>query len=277
MARTRETRGRAGSSCYDTTTLNAPHPTRLSRVPCDPCSLARRSNAALEIYVLLLNRRRPFYYGEPLAAVKPASSDAGWRAQIEARWTSWQNRLRSAEGAAGNLLRRVESFLRRFESPDEPMLRALRWTPELSIVHPEHLSCEQVRRGWNTELRRQTRKHAVWLLANSLVSPITLFLALLPGPNLIGYWFVYRAGAHAMALVGVWRARRGVIPTTFRADPILDQPLRTKRRIDRDALDALTRHCGLNGLHGFLERRGWLRDTNPVPDPADLTSRPPTA
>ncbi|MEJ7711591.1 MAG: hypothetical protein WKF84_17425 [Pyrinomonadaceae bacterium] len=42
------------------------------------------------------------------------------------------------------------------------------------------------------------------------MAPIPLVLAPVPGPNVIGYWFWYRAICHALALMGIRRATCGV-------------------------------------------------------------------
>jgi hypothetical protein len=214
----------------------------------------------VEVYVLRLNRRRLVFHAEPAPPAPDAESKPGWRGRAERLWARWQEKLRAAEGGAGGLLRRVEAFLRRFESPDEPMLRALRTATEVVLVHPTDVDPERVRHSWTSELRRQVGNQLLWLVVNSIVGPVlAVGLAILPGPNVIGYWFLYRAGAHAMAWTGVRRALRGQIPTTLRAEPLLDAPLRSRRRVDPAVLARLESHCGLATLRGMLDRKGWLR------------------
>ena len=53
--------------------------------------------------------------------------------------------------------------------------------------------------------------------------------SILPGPNLIGYWFAYRAIHHPLIVWGIRRVRRNAIPTELHPSRALDLP------IERDA------------------------------------------
>jgi hypothetical protein len=77
-----------------------------------------------------------------------------------------------------------------------------------------------------------------------LVAPLTVVLAPLPGPNLVGYWFVYRAVHHGLILTGLGRARRGLIDMTFRPDDTLDRPGAVERLVadPEDLGEFLARH-----------------------------------
>ena len=55
--------------------------------------------------------------------------------------------------------------------------------------------------------------------------PVVAILAILPGPNLIGYWFTYRAIHHCLIVLGIRRARRGKVPTNLIASKSLDHPV----------------------------------------------------
>ncbi len=81
------------------------------------------------------------------------------------------------------------------------------------------------------------------------VAPLTVLLAPLPGPNLIGYWFAYRAVHHGLILHGRHcKALRGRIETRLCPDPRLDpgrmdEPGRLAALgCDAAAVDAFLRH-----------------------------------
>jgi hypothetical protein len=196
---------------------------------------------------------------------------------VERQWSRWQERLRAAEGGAGAVVRRIEAFLRRFEAPEEAMLRALRHVAEVVLVHPSALDGEQARQVWRAELRRQAGNQLFWLVVHSVIGPVTAVgLAILPGPNLIGYWFLYRAAAHGVAWSGVRRALNGQIRLETRAEPLLDEPLRKRRRLDWEVVERLERGCGLTRLRAALERSGWVGDQADRTETSQEAPEPPS-
>jgi hypothetical protein len=168
------------------------------------------------------------------------------------QWTRWQAALTKAEGAAGNLARRVETWLKRFEGPDEEMLRALVGTKELVVVYPAGMKESAARRMWTSYLRRQRGKHGVWVVVNGVLIPPTIVMAVLPGPNVIGFWCAYRAACHALAVgaTGRWLKDRGT--TVFEADEALNA--RVNADGNKAAVEALEGRCGWKGFRAFLER-----------------------
>ena len=58
-----------------------------------------------------------------------------------------------------------------------------------------------------------------------MIAPISVLFAILPGPNLIGYWFAYRAIHHSLVVWGIRRVRRNKIPTELHPIRALDLPV----------------------------------------------------
>jgi hypothetical protein len=59
----------------------------------------------------------------------------------------------------------------------------------------------------------------------ALVAPPSVILAVLPGPNVIGFWFAYRAIHHGLVVWGISRARRERVPIELYALETLDVPI----------------------------------------------------
>ncbi len=78
---------------------------------------------------------------------------------------------------------------------------------------------------WRDYLARQRRRHFFWLGFNAVIAPISVILAILPGPNLIGYWFAYRAVHHVIVVWGITRVQRNLIPTELHSVESLDRPV----------------------------------------------------
>jgi hypothetical protein len=128
-------------------------------------------------------------------------------------------------------MRHVWDWLQRRMHPDEPMLVRMRSTPTIEINHPASLSSDEAKAAWAAFLAAQRRRHLPWLVVNGLISPLTVLLAPLPGPNIVGYWFVYRAARDLLALLGVRRAKLERVPTRFQPSETLDPPIPDARPV----------------------------------------------
>ncbi len=121
--------------------------------------------------------------------------------------------------------RRVWDWLQRRVHPDEPMLIRLRSSPTIEVRHPTTLTGDEARAAWNEFLTARSRRYLPWLVVNALLAPATALLAPLPGPNVVFYWFAYRAARDLLALLGLRRARLERVPTKFRPSEALDGPI----------------------------------------------------
>jgi hypothetical protein len=113
------------------------------------------------------------------------------------------------------------------------------------------LSLEDIDRAWSVYLRNRLNKHRVWLIVDAVLSPLSLFLFPLPGPNVVGYWLVYRVVVHLFAMNGASRCRRGRVEVSYRG------------RVDLDGMVSL-------GDHERIER---LADSLGFPDLSSALAR----
>jgi hypothetical protein len=170
-------------------------------------------------------------------------------------------------------MRRSWDWLHSWAHPDEAMLVRLWSARTIDLHYPAARPVDEVRDTWADYLKKQWRRHLVWLIVNGVIAPFSVLFAILPGPNLIGYWFAYRAIHHALVVWGITRVRRNKVPTEF--DPIaaLDLP------IERDS-DGKSSHAALTGaavgLHEHVTWHNssrWARgDSTPsvAPTPGDI-------
>jgi hypothetical protein len=132
------------------------------------------------------------------------------------------------------------------------MLRALVGARELVLAYPSGMREASVRRMWITYLKRERRKHLFWLAINAVLVPPTILMAVLPGPNVIGFWCAYRAACHALAVGGTGRWLKERSATAYEADEGLNA------RVSADGggglAEELERRCGWKGFRAFLER-----------------------
>jgi hypothetical protein len=208
----------------------------------------------VKIYLLRLNGNHAFFYAEPVsAAAEPQGRGlAGW---LDRRWRIWRQRLAETESRTGRLLRSIEHYLQRFVAADEGMLRGFRAAnPEL-LVHPASVTTHSALRLWRHYLARERRRHIFWLAINLVLLPPAVLLAVLPGPNVFGFWFAYRVAGHGLALAGIAHARRGLSTLALEPFDLLDQPLQGTEGIDEAHLLRVADTCGLGQLRSYLERR----------------------
>lgn len=142
-------------------------------------------------------------------------------------------------------------FLTRMISLDEAMLRKLRHATRLTIIHPVQLHEQQVKQVWTGFLTRRFRK-SVWSLVIYLVlCPLSLLAMPVPGPNLLGYWFVYRAISHLLILLGLRRARRLTESMVLQPSHWLDDPI---EQMDDTVVNRVAEEYHAPHLREFIHR-----------------------
>ena len=208
----------------------------------------------MKVYLLNLDGGRCVFYSEGPEAVAESETAAprkGMRGWAERRYKSLQAVLTESEKGVGLRVRRVWEWLQKRIPPDEPLLRALRGVSAVVLNHPQTFTEEETRALWQAYLKSRQGRHMFWFIINALVSPLTLLLAPLPGPNVIGYWFVYRAVCHMLARLGARNARSEQVTTGFLANGELDGAFGAQ---DEERIASLSSSFGLQGLDDFVKR-----------------------
>jgi Mitochondrial K+-H+ exchange-related len=187
----------------------------------------------VKIYLLLIDHARFFFYSDESEAFDdrdcrddssnpPRSGVRGWLLTKYDRFRSaWQH----ADSGALHWMRRSWDWLHTWAHPDEAMLARLWSAHSIELYHPAARSGEEVLAIWTDYLRQQWRRHLVWLIVNGVIAPVSVVFAILPGPNLIGYWFAYRAIHHALVVWGIRRVVRSKIQTELHPIVALDLPV----------------------------------------------------
>jgi hypothetical protein len=263
--------GASASNMHQGTTRTPPRrPRGTGREPgTEVCSWR---DFAVKVYLVRITERRHVFYSEGPETVEEPASDRspegrrGLRSWLERKLRYWQLSIRRSKQGAGAALRTVWDWLQRFVGPDETLLRGLRHAREVRLHHPAAMSPQTAQSAWRRYLKGRWTHHLTWLLVDLILSIASIALMILPGPNVVGYWLVYRAGCHALALFGVRRASNRQIVTELEPTGALDLPI---GHADRDAVDRMADHCGLKDLDVFLVRVGVNGSSSPGhPGPA---------
>jgi hypothetical protein len=135
---------------------------------------------------------------------------------------------------------------------DEPLLRRLAGAKAIEVVHPAKMEAAEARAAWEGYLAARGRRHLVWLLVDLPLSAVTgVALFMIPGPNVVGLWFAYRAACHALAFRGTVHARGRGVATEFRPSPTLDATL---GGADDEEVARVAADLGLKDLGDALAR-----------------------
>ena len=110
-------------------------------------------------------------------------------------WAGWRERMRRS------LARRIG---------EQRLLWRLRGLTAATIVRPDDctdaLAVELVR----AQLRRDADRHRIWLVVDGLAFIVSGLLALVPGPNLVAYYFAFSAVGHYLSMRGARHGRAHV-------------------------------------------------------------------
>jgi len=136
--------------------------------------------------------------------------------ELKEKWAHSHGRLSEST-------RRLWDWLNRETPVDEPFLARLRKVHRVEVHHPATITPDEARALWGCYLSAKQRRHFPRFAVNALISPLTVVLAPLPGPNLIGYWFAYRSLHHLLILYGLRRARSRRVTVTFHPTPDDDE------------------------------------------------------
>jgi Mitochondrial K+-H+ exchange-related len=151
------------------------------------------------------------------------------------------------------------------------MLARLWSARRIDLRHPASRSSEAVRAIWSDYLRQQGRRHLAWFAVNGFIAPFAFWLFILPGPNLIGYWFAYRTIHHLIVVWGIARVRWNKVATELCPIAALDVPIEHKD-------DGKAAHIALSGSAARLDEHvAWHSSAGRVPTSRQRAVAPPSA
>jgi hypothetical protein len=91
---------------------------------------------------------------------------------------------------------------------EQRLLWQLRRRAEVTLIHPDDVTDAQALQLLRRSLQRDWERHRFWMIVDLTGGVASVFLILLPGPNVIGYYFLFRIVGHFLSLRG---ARQGLV------------------------------------------------------------------
>lgn len=139
---------------------------------------------------------------------------------------------------------------------EQRLLWHLRHQTEVTLHFPADMTGDQAMGIARAALQRDGDRHRWWLMIDAVLLILSLALILVPGPNVIGYYFTFRVVGHYLA----WRgARHGLDVARWTA--VASEPLSDVRgaidmappQRERTLVDVASR-LRLDHLVTFIER-----------------------
>ncbi len=181
--------------------------------------MAKPGDLKVHLRAIAPETGRGIFVAEPRIAARDEEMPApraGIRGWAEAKFRRVKDRWQHSKGLAATRSRQVWDWLHSRTHPDEALLSQIHSSRSIAVDYPVELTGHAASAAWEALLADGRRRHRIGLAVNAVLAPLSVVLAPLPGPNLVGYWFVYRVLHHWLILVGVKRASRGRIATEFR-------------------------------------------------------------
>jgi predicted nucleic acid-binding protein len=139
---------------------------------------------------------------------------------------------------------------------EQRLLWHLRRQTHATLFHPSDLAPPVARGMLNAALQRDADRHIKWLIVDTLGMLAAAALIIIPGPNILGYYFAFRVVGHYLSWRGArqglrwveWREQPSPALAELRQVPALDDPARAA------LLERIAAALGLEHLPAFFDR-----------------------
>jgi hypothetical protein len=212
----------------------------------------------MDVFVIPIDRDRYELYSEvssdaELADAVPAAGMLGrirhyfvvMLREVEARQHRRSGTPQTGEGVpprvdfSKSLQNRVLAWAGR-RLAEERLLWSLRRQISAVAVYPQDMTFKEVLEQIYRVLRREGDRHRVWFVVHFLGFVASGPLAIVPGPNLVAYFFAFRMVGHWLSMRGAtqglrrisWTGRPCPVLTDLRDVPTLESPARDARISD---------------------------------------------
>jgi hypothetical protein len=139
---------------------------------------------------------------------------------------------------------------------EQRLLWQLRRQDHARLVHPDDVSEARAMEIARRLLGADRDKHRRWSVIDGVLVVASAPIALLPGPNVLAYYFIFRTVGHFLSMQGAMRGLQRVTWTTTPSSHLTS--LRQALALDASAratrLDQISEALGLDRLATFVER-----------------------
>jgi hypothetical protein len=224
----------------------------------------------MDVFVIPVGADRYVLYYDQTAEPEPAPEDEPAASGIIARFQRrFSDLLREAEehrqerseqaGASPSWTRRIQDRMMSWIAKrvaEQRLLWNLRKQDHVVAVHPSDTGFDTVLPQIHQALQRDYERHRNWLLVDTLGLLASALLTLVPGPNLLAYYFLFRVGGHWLSMRGATQGRRYVQWEGRPCESLngLREALRLPRRERQLLVQQIAAALCLRHLPTFFER-----------------------
>jgi len=223
----------------------------------------------MDVYVIPIGRDRYELYCEnpaPVAGMESADTSGGWFSRLKQRFAymvheaeTQQDRSASSQAVGTGWWDRVRTRLLAWvveRIAEQRLLWNLRREDAARLVHPGDLTFDQALTLVRRMLRRDHDRHRRWLVVNGVLLLLSAVLAIVPGPNLVAYYFAFRVVGHWLSMRG---AAQGLSRITWSGEGSLRlvdlrEVILHKPGTRAAEVEAIGADLGLPQLAAFVER-----------------------
>jgi hypothetical protein len=168
-------------------------------------------------------------------------------------------RLRRERGEAEQSSGMWRAIMRRIAETiaEQRLLWHLRHQTVVQLCHPPDLDAGRALQEVKSDFAREVTKHRRWMIIDGLLVAITgpLFF-FVPGPNVISWFFTFRAVAHFLSWRGATKGRTLIEWRAESCPPLADvrQAITLPAADRRHRLEQISEALGLKHFTGFVER-----------------------
>jgi len=214
------------------------------------------------VFLVPAGRGRHEIYSEPPEApsAPPRTNEGAFRRWAHAAALKWHEMVVAArEGSpAGRLARWRDAIICRLAESiaEQRTLWALIDAREAALRHPGTMDAGAARALLSRSLEAARSHHLKWLIVDGAIFVSSAVLAIVPGPNVIAYYFAFRMLGHLQSWRGARHAAAGVA-WTFEPDAGLTE-LAALVDVPREAraprVAAIAARLNLRRLAAFFDR-----------------------
>jgi hypothetical protein len=194
---------------------------------------------------------------EPSSA--PAEPPGFFHRVVQRTQQRWHDAVRAArtDRASGMFTRlRDRAVCATAEAiAEQRPLWTLRHASRVTLVHSSEMSASRAAAERDRMLSEAAAHHLRWLVVDGLAFVASGVFVLVPGPNLIAYYFLFRVVGHLLSWRGARRA--GTVQWDFQSEPALAE-LGGLAELPREArasrVDAIAARLRLPSLAAFFDR-----------------------
>jgi hypothetical protein len=216
------------------------------------------------IYLVPVGAQRFELYSEPPdepdSVGAPPRAAGAWHRLSHRLQLKWHDAVRAARrdsDGAGLFARLRDGTIRRTAEAiaEQRTLWMLRHARHVTLVHPSDRAAAQATAIRDRILAHAMTHHLRWLAFDATALLVSGVLVVIPGPNLIAYYFAFRVIGHYLSWRGARRAAQAV--WALRSEPALAE-LGGLADLPRDArasrVDAIAARLRLPSLAAFFDR-----------------------